>query len=44
MQRTYFDKLILTCEDEVLNKSKIINSFDKKVTIEKDHCLIHTIS
>ena len=36
-KKRQFDKLILTCEDEMLNKTAIL-------TFEKSNCLIHIIS
>ena len=34
---------VITCEDETLNTTEI-SHFDKKVTCEKNSCLIYTIS
>ena len=36
-------KLVLRCEDEILNITEILLN-DKKVTCEKSNCFIHTIS
>ena len=42
-KKCLFAKLILTCEDEILNIME--TSFvDKRVTCEKDNCLIYTVS
>ena len=42
-KKRLFVKLVLACEDEILNTAE--NSFnDKKLTCEKSNCLIHTIS
>ena len=40
---SHFDKLILTCEDKLLNTTET-SLDDKKVTCEKSNCLIHTMS
>ena len=38
-----FCKLVITCEDETLNTTET-SHFNKKVTCEKNCCLIYTIS
>ena len=41
MKSSYFGKLVLACEDEIVNKTKA-SLDDKKVTCGKSNCLIHT--
>ena len=41
--KSNFDKLMLTCEDKLLNTTET-SLDDKKVTCEKSNCLIHTMS
>ena len=36
-------KLVLACEDKILNTTET-SLDDKKVTQEKNNCLIHTVS
>ena len=42
-EKDLINKLVLTCEDEVLNTTETTLD-DDKATIEKYNCLIHTIS
>ena len=42
-EKRLFGKLVLACEDEILNANET-SLDDKKVTYEKNNCLIYTIS
>ena len=42
-KKHHFGKLVLACEDEILNTTETLLD-DKKVTCEKSNCLIHIIS
>ena len=42
-EKRQFDKLILTCEIEMLNTTEILLNY-KKITSEKSNCLNHIIS
>lgn len=41
----FFDKLVLTCECGIVKTLGTVstNFIDKKITYEKDHCLVYTI-
>ena len=41
-EKSLFDKLVLTCEDEILNTTE--TSLDNKITIFEYNCLIYTFS
>ena len=41
-EKHLFDKLVITCEDGILNTSE--TSLDNKIAICKNNFLIHTIS
>ena len=40
-EKSIIDKLVLTCEDEILNATEI--SFDNKIAICENNCLIYTV-
>ena len=42
-EKLLFGKLVLACEDEILNTIET-SLDDKKVTCKENNCLIHTIS
>ena len=42
-EKRLIDKLVLVCEDEILNATEA-SLDDRKVTREKINCLIHTVS
>ena len=42
-EKCLIDKLVLACEDEILNTTETSLS-DKKLLCGKNNCLIHTIS
>ena len=39
-----FDKLVLACEDEILNTGEATSIINKKVTYQKNNRFIHTVS
>ena len=43
MQNCLFGKLLLECEDEILNATETLLNH-KKLACEKSNCLFHTVS